>query len=352
MRKQWLSILVVFTVLIGLVACGTNQDQGNKSSTNNSNNPNIVHYDLEGENLGFTMVIPEESGIKFETTGDNKLLPQFLLTKEEKGEEIFTITGKVMSGFTENWNNAIEEEKDRDDYQIIEKSDTQNLEGYAFSKINKRYFVYLKFDEKRDKTHYLEILIKSNNDTSPFDIYQNEDVNKILGSIKVNPDYKAPEHDYVSDSRDILRMNQFESPDDNYDLRIENPDGSIYVNLFDKNENLETPDVSYNISVSQVTSNKSLEEVIADDYLVKEGKRTYSKGDFVDNVSVFQSEPYEVNVLGHKTQAISFYFEKDDIIYSASIDFGPDKEDLAKKLMTASIDNMTINEEELKNHFE
>lgn len=299
-------------------------------------------YEVPGYDLALTALLPRD---KYNYEIGNKEKPRYPTLEAKDRDGSFAIKMSVVR-YSESGRSglySLAKEK-REDFKDIEKDEkTGSLAGYSFKESYGPMMVRLDLGEKDKKYRILEVTVRDIKDVKNSKaLFEKEEVQNVLKSIRIKEDYKAPEIDYIADSKDLVKIKRIADEIGGYKVKQENVN-ELTVNF---KATKERKDIE--ISLYPETATKPMDTVIAENYFVKNGNRDYKNQAEIAGVKVRSTDAKD-GVFDNEKE-VKMFFEKDGVVFSGGIEYYEDDVDSAMEMLTQIFNNMSVDKERMKTY--
>lgn len=136
-------------------------------------------------------------------------------------------------------------------------------------------------------------------------MFESSSIQSLVKSVRYDSNYQAPDQEYTSDDREIVKVNKFANEIDGFSITQRSSADDKITFVGTRNN------VQISLTVRPVSTSKTLEQATADDYYVKAGTHKY------DQITKYNSkEVRHTTPQSDPTSYVTFfyYFEKDGVI--------------------------------------
>ena len=136
-------------------------------------------------------------------------------------------------------------------------------------------------------------------------MFESSSIQSLVKSVRYDSNYQAPDQEYTSDDREIVKVNKFANEIDGFSITQRSSADDKITFVGTRNN------VQISLTVRPVSTSKTLEQAIADDYYVKAGTHKYDQITKYNSKEVRHTAPQS-----DPTSYVTFfyYFDKDGMI--------------------------------------
>ena len=296
----FIGLFVIAVSVLGIIFYNHYQ----KEQINQRLAANTVHFASDGYNIAATMLLPKDQ-YSYEIKSEER--PRFpTMTIKDKGET-YTITAKIAQVGKASRANDLEAAKKRGNFTEL-KADkaTGALGGYAYDDNSYHYIVKIPLVQRNQEWYELHLDIENiSNASGSKTLFESSSIQSLVKSVRYDSNYQAPDQEYTSDDREIVKVNKFANEIDGFSITQRSSADDKITFVGTRNN------VQISLTVRPVSTSKTLEQATADDYYVKAGTHKYDQITKYNSKEVRHTAPQS-----DPTSYVTFfyYFEKDGVI--------------------------------------
>lgn len=337
MKKN--KIILIIIALLVLLGGGLAfwQISKNKQAEEKRKADTIV-LETEGYNVSASFLAPTEI---FNREIDDSL-PRYPKAMLKDSEDTYGISVNIDSYSKITADSYLESAKKRSEFtEISADEQAGSLGGYAFEDSSGAFTVRLFLGEKDSRHLYLISYLRAKNKDGlkAKEVYDKSEVQDLLRSARADLTYQAPERDYISDAKEVLKIKKLESNLDDFELTQESSNSTILVITGKKS--------SYGLYFSIMASAQKtdMDTQISMDSDVKSGKYTYLEAVDYSGAKVRLALPEKIGTL---LEVIHFYAEKDGVIMRGKVQYPVANKETGKKLLDKVFENLSVDPSRIK----
>lgn len=300
---------------------------------------NTVQFASEGYNIAVNFLLPK-ADYDYEITGEDR--PRFPVMTIKDISGTYTITATITQATKATQTNNLEAAKQRDNFtEFKENNKTGELSGYAYDD-SYQFNVQLNLAERDGNFYNLNLKIENiSNAASSKGLFDSTSVQTLIKSARLDANYSAPDRGYVTDDRHIMKVDKFANEIDGFTIdQRSSVDNKLYFTGTKYKSNIS-------LKVHPVSTSKTVDEAIKDDYYVKEGSHVYDQTTKYGGVTLKHTAP-ESDVTGH---AVFFYYiKKDGVVMQGAARYNTEGKNAFDKMSESVFKNLTIDKARAKKY--
>lgn len=300
---------------------------------------NTVQFVSEGYDIAATFLLPK-ADYTYDIANEDR--PRFPVMTIKDKAETYAMTATITQAAKATQANNLDAAKKRNHFtEFAGNKKTGELSGYAYED-SYQFNVQLTLAERDG--HFYNLNLKIENISSAAGskaLFDSASVQTLIKSARLDTNYHAPDGNYVTDDRHIMKVDKFSSNIDGFNIdQHSSADDKLHFTGTKYKSNIS-------LTVHPVSTSKTVDEVIADDYYVKDGSHVYDQITKYNGVTVKHTAP-KGDAMGHVV--FFYYFEKDGVVLQGAARYNAEGKNAFDEMSKTVFENITIDKTRAKKY--